>query len=81
MVEHFFILQCFCMYKHHMFDSECQCGFVSGVYNERRCFHSYCEYQCVTNTGMFCIASLLLGNACKNNYQMLIHILCGIQVF
>jgi len=64
-----------------MFDSEYHCGFVSGVYNERRCFHSYWEHKCVTNTVMFCIASFLIGNACKNNYQMLTHILCGVQVF
>jgi len=26
-------------------------------------------------------SAFLIWNACKNNYQMLIHILCGIQVF
>ena len=40
MAEHFFILQCFCIYKHQMFDAEYLCGFMSGVYNECRCFHT-----------------------------------------
>jgi len=33
-----------------MFDAEYICGFISGVYNDWRCLHSYCEHKCVTNT-------------------------------